>query len=98
MPTPKKVKRHGQQHVSIDTLLDVFCIQFGYKDRDEIQIRLEKDGTIYVCDARESRRLGEPRMISGRVPWELFEKEWPEFVRYLLAKKHKAAAQAAEGE
>ena len=97
MPTPEKTTRSEQQRVSVDVLLDIFCIGFGYNDRDSIQIRLEKDSTVYICDDRESRKLGEPRMISGCVSWELFEKEWPEVMRYLLAKEREAA-KAKEGE
>lgn len=97
MPTATTMKRFEQQHISIEVPLDHFAMQFGYEDRDSIQIRLEKNGTIYVCDDRETRKYDEPRMISGHVSWELFAKKWPGFARYLLAKEHEAA-QAAEGE
>ena len=90
MPTPEKTTRSEQQHVSIDVLLGTFRIWFGYKDRDSIQIRLEDDGTVYICDDRESRKYSEARMRSGYVSWELFEKEWPDFVRYLLAQEHQS--------
>ena len=98
MPTPEKTTRSEQQRVSVDVLLDIFCIGFGYNDRDSIQIRLEKDGTVYVCDVREGRKIGEPRMLSGHISWELFQEKWPDIVRYLLAEQRKAAAQAAGGE
>jgi hypothetical protein len=97
MPTPATMKRYEQQQISIEVPLDVFRVQFGYRDRDSIQIRLEKDGTVYIRDDRETRKFDESRMRSGRVSWELFAEEWPDFVRYLLAKQH-AAAEAAEGE
>ena len=98
MPVPETMKRHERQHISVEVPLDVFCVQFGYRDRDSVQIRLEDDGaTVYLCDSRETRRFDEDRMISGRVSWDLFAEEWPRFVRFLLAKEHEAA-EAAEGE
>ena len=99
MPVPKTMKRHERQHISVEVPLDVFCVRFGYKGRDSVQIRLEDDGaTVYLCDSRETRSFDEDRMISGRVSWDLFAEEWPRFVRFLLAKEHKAAAEAAGGE
>ena len=97
MPIPEKTTRSETQYISIDVLLDTLCVRFGYRDRDSIHIRLEEDGSVYLCDSRESRKFGEPQMISGPVSWELFAREWPGFVRYMLAKNHDAAAEAAEG-
>jgi hypothetical protein len=83
------MKRYENQHISINAPLDCFRARFGYKDRDSIQLRLNNDGTVYVCDDREGRELGGPPM-AGSISWEVFASEWPGIVKFLLRKEHEA--------
>ena len=86
MPTPSIVPMHQEQTTSYDIPLDQFRINFGYKDRDHIQIRLEKDGSVYLGDHRNSRRFDSDRLTAGTVPFELLAKEWTRFVEYMVDK------------
>ena len=93
MPTPSTLDIWQEQQTKYTVPLDCFKVCFGYQDRDQIQIRLERE-TVLLFDDRESRRFGEDRLVVAEIPFLLFAREWPQFLIYLRAK----AAEEGKGD
>ena len=82
-----------KQLVQFTVSEDRFRVRFGHKDRDSIQIRLENDGSVYLCDSRDGQ---QDRW--ARVSWNVFQAEWPAFVGYAMSKMAEAAKAAGESD
>jgi hypothetical protein len=94
MPEPVIEDVYAKQQTKYQVPLDQFFIRHGYKDRSSVQIRLEKDGHIYMSDSNESRSWDREKLITTTVPFKLFIEHWPQFIVFLRAR----AAEAAGGE
>lgn len=95
MPTPEIKTVHQEQICQFDVPADIFRVYHGYKDRSSVQVRLESDGTIYLCDHRESRY--PDKYVTATVPFSVFVEEWPKFIEFLAAKAVEEAEEETEG-
>lgn len=84
MPKPESKTVYQTQQCKFDVPADIFKVCHGYKDRSSVQIRLEPDEKIYLCDHRESRY--PEQYVTESVPFDLFLQEWPKFICCLTAK------------
>ena len=85
MPTPC-ARTHSREHTcSCEVPMDRFAVNHGYRERSSVQLRLNDDGTVYMCDEEESRY---PKYISAKVPFEVFVAEWPRFIQLVAAKAY----------
>ena len=98
MPVPEISKIHQQQSTSYDVPLRRFYIRFGYEDEDSVQIRLEDNGDVYLCDDRETRPFGQDKTLSATVPFEMLAEEWPRFVTFVRAKAAELKGKSDERE
>lgn len=65
---------------------DKFLVNFGYKDRSSVQIRLEKNGDVYASVFPEHISCGA---ATATVPLNMFVEKFREFVHHLAAYHHK---------
>ena len=66
--------------------MDRFAVSHGYRERSSVQLRLNDDGTVYMCDAEEARY--PEKYISATVPFKVFVAEWPRFIQFVAAKAY----------
>jgi len=86
MPTPC-ARTHSREHTcSCEVPMDRFAVNHGYRERSSVQLRLNDDGTVYMCDAEESRY--PEKYISATVPFGVFVAAWPRFIQFVASKAH----------
>lgn len=98
MPTASMKTIDHSQWCTIRVPTDVFLVDYGYKDRSSVQVRLQPDGQVYLSDDNEA--VYPDKIISATVPFELFAREWRQFVRHMAAVLHqdgKGCSSADEG-
>ena len=79
------VKRWKSCQVEFEHEEKRFAAHHGYKQRDTVQIRLEDNGDIYLSDYSDIRYPN--RIISVSIPFNIFIKEFPQFIEHLQAVK-----------
>ncbi|KKL78589.1 hypothetical protein LCGC14_2023370 [marine sediment metagenome] len=87
-PAADIITFHQNQSAHYDFPLDRLRIRFGHEGEDEIQIRLEDDGDIFLCYDDRCAKFGE-HSAWVNVSFDLFKKEWPAFVKHLRAKQYR---------
>jgi len=83
MPTPETKKIYQDQQCVFDIPADIFRIRCGYKDRNEVQVRLDKDEQVYLCCWNEGKY--PDKSVSVKVDFDVFFRELPEFIKHLEA-------------
>lgn len=84
MPKAVTKDHYESQQCKFTIPADHFEVDFGYKDRNSIQLRLEKDGSVSAFDSREERYPSKI-ICAVNVPWGVFQEAWPQFVEHLAA-------------
>jgi len=74
---------YQSQQCVFDVSADIFRIRCGYKNRDEVQVRLEQDGQVYLCCWNEGNY--PEKNVSTKVDFDIFFRELPEFIKHLEA-------------
>ncbi len=81
-PEADVVRRHQTCQVAFEHACKRFAIHYGYKQRSDVQIRLEDNGDVYLSSSDETRRH-PARLLTVTVPFKLFAQELPEFIKHL---------------
>ena len=82
-PEPETRYVHGSVPVKLDAPLSCFKVWHGYKHRNQVQIRLEDDGTVSLFSMDETRY--PETNASARVRFGTLVKALPGFIRHLEA-------------
>ena len=84
-----QIKTHWQsQQCRFDVPTDMFIVEFGYKERDRITIRLQENDIVYLCYYTDTARYDEDKYIVVEVPFDMFKKKFKDFVKYLQGLTH----------
>ena len=83
MPTPETKKIYQDQQCVFDVPADIFRIRCGYKNRDEVQVRFEDNGQVYLCRYNDGKY--PDKSVSAKVDFDVFFRELPEFIKHLEA-------------